>query len=58
MDMCKENPMEVDNEDCSKDMNTAIKYIQTYTTELVGLYISKYLLFDDPSAYSEKKIVH
>ena len=37
MDMCKENPMEVDNEDCSKDMNTAIKYIQTYTTELVGL---------------------
>ena len=37
MDMCKENPMEADKEDCAKDMTNAIKYIQTYTIELVGL---------------------
>ena len=29
-------------------------YNDKSTTSLVGLYISKYLLFDEPSAYSEK----
>ena len=39
MDMCKENPMEPDKRDCAEDIEKAIKYIQTYTIELIGLEI-------------------
>ena len=39
MDMCKENSMEPDKRDCAEDIEKAIKYIQTYTIELIGLEI-------------------
>ena len=35
--MCSDNPYETDKSKCAEDMNKAIKYIQTYTIELVGL---------------------
>jgi len=39
MDMCKENPYEADKTECAKNITYAIKYIQEYTLELVGLQV-------------------
>ena len=39
MDMCKENPLEADKDECAKSINYVIKYIQKYTLELVGLQV-------------------
>tara|TARA_B110000858_G_scaffold110989_1_gene127020 strand:- start:715 stop:2694 length:1980 start_codon:yes stop_codon:yes gene_type:complete len=35
--MCTDNPYETDKTKCSNDIKNAIKYIQVYTIELVGL---------------------
>ena len=35
--MCADNPYETDKTKCSNDIKNAIKYIQVYTIELVGL---------------------